>query len=190
MAAFKYVVYNNGIDTEQSYPYKQFLTTCSYSNQTRGTTAISGRLLPDGDEIQLQMALVTIGPISVAFDASLMRFYFKGIFSSPQCSQTANHAGLAVGYGTDEVKLKNGTTKLIDYWLIKNSWSDVWGYDGYLKLARNQNNMCGIGHQSCYPTRLRSSQSLIPPPPSTSLQITLKKKTMNVADSALIQRIQ
>lgn len=48
-----------------------------------------------------------------------------------------------MGYDTDE----NG----IDYWLIKNSWGDGWGEGGYIKLARNWNNECGIATEASYP---------------------------------------
>lgn len=45
-----------------------------------------------------------------------------------------DHAVLAVGYGTIAGK---------DYWLIKNSWSNYWGNDGYVLMAA-QNNNCGV----------------------------------------------
>lgn len=45
-----------------------------------------------------------------------------------------DHAVLAVGYGTDPA---GG-----DYWLIKNSWSDYYGDNGYVKMSRKNNN-CG-----------------------------------------------
>ncbi|EJD74140.1 hypothetical protein LOAG_18500 [Loa loa] len=152
MGAFKYVVKNDGIDREESYPYDGYQDICRYSNDTRGTTAYAGKMLPSGDELQLKAAVAIIGPISVAFDASMTIFYKRGILSSPSCTAFVNHGVLAVGYGTDEVKLRNGTKKRMDYWLIKNSWSKHWGMGGYLKLGRNQDNMCGIGFYSCYPS--------------------------------------
>ncbi|KAL3999063.1 Papain cysteine protease family protein [Acanthocheilonema viteae] len=151
MQAFQYVVENDGIDTEDSYPYVGYQYLCQYSNLTRGTTAIGGKFLPEGDELQLQAAIAIIGPISTAINADLMQFYKRGVFSNDHCSTSLNHAVLAVGYGTEKKKFRNGTDKLIDYWLIKNSWGKRWGIGGYLKLARNKNNMCGIGYYSCYP---------------------------------------
>ncbi|VDP74624.1 unnamed protein product [Schistosoma mattheei] len=67
----------------------------------------------------------------------------SGIYESKYCSSSLlNHAVLVVGYGTEHNK---------DYWLIKNSWGDKWGMNGYIKLRRNKHNMCGIATNASFP---------------------------------------
>jgi cathepsin L len=45
---------------------------------------------------------------------------------------------LAVGYGTDA---ETG----LDYWLIKNAWSDKWGDKGFIKIAIVEGEgICGV----------------------------------------------
>jgi cathepsin L len=144
--AFQYIKENGGIDTEESYPYDGLDEACKYSKQDIGATDKGFVDIPQGDEQAMLKALASVGPISVAIDASheSFQFYSNGVYDEPQCSaEELDHGVLLVGYGTEE----DGT----DYWLVKNSWGTSWGDAGYIKMSRNKDNQCGIASASSYP---------------------------------------
>ncbi|KAK9884587.1 hypothetical protein WA026_007429 [Henosepilachna vigintioctopunctata] len=144
--AFRYIKDNKGIDTEISYPYKAEDEKCHFNPRKIGATDRGFVDIESGDEDQLKSAIATVGPISVAIDASHESFqlYGGGVYYDASCSsEDLDHGVLAVGYGTDE----NGQ----DYWLIKNSWGPSWGDEGYIKMARNRDNNCGVATQASYP---------------------------------------
>ncbi len=107
---------------------------------------ISGHMdITKYSEQDLQIAVAGVGPISIAIDATHQSFqlYRSGVYYEPTCSSTQlDHAVLVVGYGT-----LNGE----DYWLVKNSWGVNWGMDGYIMMARNRNNQCGVATAASYP---------------------------------------
>ena len=78
--AFKYVKYNHGIDTEKSYPYEAEDERCQYNPKNKGADDVGFVDVRSGDEKALKAAVATIGPISVAIDASALsfQFYHKG----------------------------------------------------------------------------------------------------------------
>ncbi|RXN22476.1 cathepsin L1-like protein [Labeo rohita] len=118
---------------------------CRYSVTGRAGYCSGFRILPRHNEVALQNAIATIGPVSVGVNAKLASFhrYRSGIYSDPKCSSgLINHAVLVVGYGSE-----NGQ----DYWLVKNSWGTAWGEKGFIRIARNK-NMCGISSFAIYPT--------------------------------------
>merc|ERR1711872_911436 len=145
--AFQYIKDNGGIDTEKSYPYEAEDDECRYNPTYRGATDIGFVDVEQGNEAALKSAIATQGPCSVAIDASheSFQFYSRGVYRDPECSpENLDHGVLAVGYGVDE---ETGEA----YWLIKNSWGTSWGHDGYVKMARNENNMCGVASEASYP---------------------------------------
>uniref|UniRef100_A0A8P4GA89 Cathepsin L.1 n=2 Tax=Dicentrarchus labrax TaxID=13489 RepID=A0A8P4GA89_DICLA len=143
--AFQYIIANGGIDTEDSYPYEAEDGQCRYNPDTIGAKCTGYVDVKQGDEDALQEALATIGPVSVAIDASHSSFqlYESGVYDEPECSSTElDHGVLAVGYGSDSGR---------DFWLVKNSWGLSWGDKGYIKMTRNKHNQCGIATASSYP---------------------------------------
>jgi len=144
--AFQYIKANQGIDTEESYTYTAQDGKCKFNKATIGATCTGFTDLPSGDEDALMQAIATIGPISVAIDASQdsFQFYSSGIYSDENCSsEELDHGVTAVGYGTQ------GSGQ--DFYIVKNSWGTGWGDQGYIMMARNQDNMCGIATMASYP---------------------------------------
>jgi len=145
--AFAYVKANGGLDTEASYPYKAKDDKCHFNKKTIGANVTGHVDIQQGNETALQVASATIGPISVGIDAShfSFQFYKKGVYYSWLCSSTnLDHGVLVAGYGVD-----NATGK--KYWLVKNSWGTSWGQKGYIWMARDRNNNCGIATLASYP---------------------------------------
>ncbi|KAL1765066.1 cathepsin R, partial [Sigmodon hispidus] len=147
--AFQYILHNGGLEAESTYPYEGKEGPCRY-NPKNSVADITGFVsLPESENI-LKVAVATIGPISVGIDAShdSFKFYQGGIYYEPNCrSNSTTHGVLVVGYGyTGNEKNRK------HYWIIKNSWGKNWGRNGYMRMAKDRNNNCGIASYAHYPT--------------------------------------
>eukprot|EP00929_Paragymnodinium_shiwhaense_P081684 TRINITY_DN42810_c0_g1_i1.p1 TRINITY_DN42810_c0_g1~~TRINITY_DN42810_c0_g1_i1.p1 ORF type:complete len:349 (+),score=48.60 TRINITY_DN42810_c0_g1_i1:57-1103(+) len=146
-SAFEWVQ-KNGICSNQSYPWTSFQDEChNQFSPCQSILTIQGYTrLPESNENALKAA-VAQRPVSVEIEADtdLFRFYKSGVLKG-QCGTSLDHAVLAVGYGTDAGQ---------DYWLVKNSWNDSWGEQGYVRLARTSSaaspGECGIAMHAMFP---------------------------------------
>ena len=48
---------------------------------------------------------------------------------------TFDHAVQLVGYGENEEEGK--------YWIVRNSWGESWGENGYIRIQRDEETRCG-----------------------------------------------
>jgi C1A family cysteine protease len=136
--AFNYVE-NNKLCTEDSYTYTAEDGMCK---SCKGLVDIHGYVdVQSGNETALKLA-VAQQPVSVAIEADQdgFQFYSSGVFDGT-CGENLDHGVIIVGYGTENNQ---------DYWLVRNSWGESWGDNGYIKLIRGK-NQCGISLQPSYP---------------------------------------
>jgi len=146
--AFQFILDNKGICAEADYPYMEkdeaCRKTCKSVSTISGFADVKYNPTKPGDETAL-MAAVMKQPVSIAIEAdqAVFQLYAGGVISSTSCGTNLDHGVLIVGFGTD-----NKTNA--DYWLVKNSWGDKWGENGYVRLARNM-NICGLNMMSSYP---------------------------------------
>ncbi|KAE8573697.1 cathepsin L [Halyomorpha halys] len=145
--AFQYLKYVGGLESEDSYPYEARDGYCTFKpwKSVSGTVIKSYVDVEFGDLAALQNAVATVGPVSVAVSAgnNNFRFYGGGVFNGNGCNPLfLDHGVLVVGYGSENGK---------NYWIIKNSWGPNWGEEGYMRLEKNDENLCGLAYKASYP---------------------------------------
>ncbi|KAF5752877.1 cysteine proteinase RD21a-like [Tripterygium wilfordii] len=145
--AFRFIMDNGGIDTDQDYPYQAINGRCDPVRKNAKVVSIDGyEDVPQSDEKALQKA-VAHQPVSVAIEAGgrALQLYQSGVFTG-ECGSALDHGVVIVGYGTENA---------VDYWIVRNSWGTNWGESGYIKIQRNvgDTGKCGIAMESSYPVK-------------------------------------
>ena len=154
---------NNGICSEESYPYTS--GNGASGSCVKGCIPVSGTkvqsyvdVIPNSDSSM--MSALNVGTISIAIEADTRTFqlYSQGIYSDFEgCNGNSktkgvnsqpniDHAVVLVGYGTE-----NGQ----DYYILRNSWGNTWGENGYQRISRGTQygpfGMCGVLYDPMYP---------------------------------------
>ena len=142
--AFEYAI-EHGMCKESQEPYNASLETCKECDSVAYFSDCYD--IPSGNQLLLKEA-VAYSPVSVAIeaDAAVFQLYTGGIISSDKCGTNLDHGVLIVGYGQEKKE---------KYWLVKNSWGEDWGENGYLRIKRTESEndvgICGIAMQASQP---------------------------------------
>jgi hypothetical protein len=74
--AFDYIHVNGGLDTEKSYSYHADEENCHFKPTSVGASDNGFMDIKTGSEADLMKAIASVGPISIAIDASQKSFMF------------------------------------------------------------------------------------------------------------------
>ena len=155
---FQYVINNHGLDSDDDYPYVgRSLSACNTTKETNRVSTITTFVdVTPQNEDDLATAVAS-GPVSAVVDAQDRAFqsYSGGVFSNDCQTSYINQAVVVVGYGDG-------------YWIVKNSWGQSWGMQGFIELKRGTGpglGECGIAAYPQYPVAGASPSPPSPPSP-------------------------
>ena len=151
--AFDWIINREGLCSEDDYPYSSGLTKkrgdCESSCNNVVFSDIERYYNVESSSDDAMMSALSRQPVSIAIEADGRDFqlYKSGVFTG-KCGTNLDHGVLVVGYGVESDE---------KYYLIKNSWSDSWGENGYIKLGRGDKyndgqGQCGMLLQGSYPS--------------------------------------
>jgi len=147
--AYNYIQ-KNGLVSDENYPYEAKTNTCKSDIVSSSNKYMISKFNScEEDECNNNNffnSLLQKGPFAVVIDAYNTEFfnYKSGIYNQ-SCAEP-NHAIILVGYGKEE---ETGE----DYWIIRNSWSNSWGMNGYGYVKNDINNYysCNINRYAFQP---------------------------------------
>ncbi len=145
--AFEWVLSNGNIPTEASYGIYEMADGYCHTGAASAGAVLTGYVnVTSGDQNALQDALFNHGPVSVAIDAAHEEFVFysSGVYYNPKCGNTPDdldHEVLAIGWAVVDGQ---------NTFVIKNSWSQNWGDEGYVYMSMKDNN-CGVATAATLP---------------------------------------
>jgi len=162
--AFEYIHYSGGISTEDTYKYTAKDGTCKrVKRKNIGAEVQAVHNITTYDESEIVVAVAEVGPVSVAYQvAPDFRLYSHGVYDAFNATsnqtvcksdpQSVNHAVVAVGYG------ETMEDPPVPFHIIRNSWGNAWGMEGYFWILRGE-NLCGISDCASFPVvHTQSSQ--------------------------------
>ena len=109
-----------------------------HGGQVAKAANVTGHVSLPTNSYEAMMSAVVQGPLAVSVDAGAWHDYESGVFNGGNhTNPTLDHLVQLVGYGTDPI---TG----MDYWIIRNSWTPLWGEEGFMRLLRSSNATCGL----------------------------------------------
>jgi cathepsin X len=141
--AFQFV-HDNGVPIDTCLQYEADDLQCTAINQCRNCKGPPGQgtcwaqanytkfFVDQYSDVSgvdaIRAEIAARGPVAAGIDATVLETYTGGIITATQPANI-NHIVSIVGYGTE-----NG----VDFWIVRNSWGQYWGENGWFRIVRGQ----------------------------------------------------
>jgi len=143
--AYDYYESHDAIDRD-SYPYTAKDGHCQYDQLSHTAVDVSKYTnVTPKSAAQTKAAIAQqVLTVSIEADKQVFQLYRQGVFDSSQCGTHLDHAVSVVGYGTEGDQ---------EYFILRNSWGESWGENGYMRIANTGDGkgVCGILEDPLYP---------------------------------------
>jgi C1A family cysteine protease len=153
ITAMAYIQQTGGLVMDDTYPYTSYYgvdtpygplagtkssstdsdTTCKKLKKSYVVTIKKYYQIASEEDMVAYVS--STGPLSVCVDATEWQTYSYGVVTS--CGTNVNHCVQISGYNTE------------GYWIIRNSWGQTWGEQGYLYVVSGR-DACGITTEALY----------------------------------------
>jgi len=133
--AYEYVIKAGGQETEKNYPYTGQDGTCRFHSSMIAASITSWKYISQSAAQELKNMYTyvgTTGPVSVCVDAAPWQYYNGGVLKA--CGMQVDHCVQVVGYMNQSS---------IPVWIVRNSWGEDWGEQGYIWIEQGK-NLCDI----------------------------------------------
>ena len=119
------------ISGQSSIPHK-----CKYNEDKIVTKIDNFECKYNVKPINIKKYIYKYGPIVTGVNGDCIKSYKNGIidYNKNECEQEITHSVSIVGWDFD---FTTSTT----YWIVRNSWGDDWGIDGYFYVKYGENVM-------------------------------------------------
>jgi C1A family cysteine protease len=141
--AWGYVNGFGGQEPKTDYPYTSGTTgqagtcTSNAADVVEDVGSTYSLIAQSPSEESNMLAQIQESPMSVCVDAELWQTYQGGVITAQSgCGTQIDHAVQATGYNAEG-----------NYWIVRNSWGESWGEDGFVWLEYGA-NVCGITDQA------------------------------------------
>lgn len=110
-----------------------------YTEKSSFSLKITNYLSTTSENILLKN--IQTQPLLIYYDANdrNLQFYSSGIYNNSNICNSVSNIGILVGYDFNNDNLANPS-----YWKIKNSWTHLWGENGYFRFFKEHmiNSTC------------------------------------------------
>jgi C1A family cysteine protease len=141
--AWGYLYGFGGQEPKADYPYTSGVTgqtgtcTSNAADVTEDVGATYTLIAQSPSQESNMLAQMQKSPMSVCVDATLWQTYQGGVITSQSgCGTSIDHAVQATGYNAEG-----------NYWIVRNSWGETWGENGFVWVEYGA-NVCGITDQA------------------------------------------